>query len=145
MSLGLRALVVLVCALAAASIVGQQLPHEPIPAIGDPELEARYQALIHEVRCLVCENRSIAESPSDVAADLKNLIHDMIVEGKSDAEIADFLAARYGDSILYRPPVQPNTWLLWGGPAVLLLLGAFVFARIVRARAMQPIEEDEPE
>jgi cytochrome c-type biogenesis protein CcmH len=145
MSLGLRPLVAFVWVLAATSVIGQQRPHQPIPVIDDPALEARYQALIHEVRCLVCENRSIAESPSDVAGDLKKLIHDMIVEGKSDAEIAEFLAARYGDSILYRPPVQPNTWLLWGGPAVLLLLGAFVFARIVRARATQPIEEDEPE
>jgi cytochrome c-type biogenesis protein CcmH len=118
---------------------------QSVPVIDDPELNARYQALIHEVRCLVCENRSIAESPSEVAGDLKKLIHDMIVEGKSDAEIAEFLAARYGDSILYRPPVQPNTWLLWGGPAVLLLLGAFVFTRIVRTRATQPIEEDDPE
>jgi cytochrome c-type biogenesis protein CcmH len=145
MSHGLRALVALVWVLAATSVIGQQPRNQPIPVIDDPELEARYQALIHEVRCLVCENRSIAESPSDVAADLKKRIHDMIVEGKSDAEIAEFLAARYGDSILYRPPVQPNTWLLWGAPAVLLLLGAFVFARIVRARAAQPIEEDEPE
>jgi cytochrome c-type biogenesis protein CcmH len=145
MSHGLRALVALVWVLAATSVIGQQPRNQPIPIIDDPELEARYQALIHEVRCLVCENRSIAESPSDVAADLKKRIHDMIVEGKSDAEIAEFLAARYGDSILYRPPLQPNTWLLWGAPAVLLLLGAFVFARIVRARAAQPIEEDEPE
>jgi cytochrome c-type biogenesis protein CcmH len=145
MSHGFRALVALVWVLAATSVIGQQPRNQPIPVIDDPELEARYQALIHEVRCLVCENRSIAESPSDVAADLKKRIHDMIVEGKSDAEIAEFLAARYGDSILYRPPVQPNTWLLWGAPAVLLLLGAFVFARVVRARAAQPIEEDEPE
>jgi cytochrome c-type biogenesis protein CcmH len=145
MSLGLRPLVAFVWVLAATSVIGQQRPHQPIPVIDDPALEARYQALIHEVRCLVCENRSIAESPSEVAGDLKKLIHDMIVEGKSDAEIAEFLAARYGDSILYRPPVQPNTWLLWGGPAVLLLLGAFVFTRIVRTRATQPIEEDDPE
>jgi cytochrome c-type biogenesis protein CcmH len=145
MRLGLRALLAFVSFAAAAPALGQQALHQPIPDIDDPVLNARYYALIHEVRCLVCENRSIAESPSDVAADLKRLIHDMVLAGKSDAEIAEFLAARYGDSILYRPPVQPNTWLLWGGPAVLLLLGAFVFARIVRARAAQPIEEDEPE
>jgi cytochrome c-type biogenesis protein CcmH len=122
-------------------------PHgaETITAIEDPQLNARYQEMIHQVRCLVCENRSIAESPSDVAEDLKRIILEMIVAGKSDAEIAEFLAARYGDSILYRPPVQPNTWVLWGGPAALLLLGVLVFARIVRARAAQPIEEDEPE
>ena len=114
-------------------------------SIDDPEVNARYQSLIREVRCLVCENRSIAESPSDVAQDLKRVILDMVLEGKSDGEIAEFLSARYGDSILYRPPVQPNTWALWGGPVALLLLGAFVFARIVRDRARQPIEEDEPE
>jgi cytochrome c-type biogenesis protein CcmH len=99
--------------------------------------------LIREVRCLVCENRSIAESPSDVAEDLKRVILEMMLAGASNAEINRFLAERYGDSILYRPPVQPNTWVLWGGPLVLLLIGSFVFARIVRARAGQPIEEDE--
>jgi cytochrome c-type biogenesis protein CcmH len=118
---------------------------ETVPTIDDPELNARYQALIREVRCLVCENRSIAESPTDAAQELKRVILDMIVAGETDAEITEFLAARYGDSILYRPPVQPNTWALWGGPAALLLLGAFVFARIVRARARQPIEEDDIE
>jgi len=129
--------------LVVAAALGQQIT--PIAPIDDPELDARYQALIHEVRCLVCENRSIAESPSDVAQNLKRLIRAMIVEGKSDAEIRTFIAERYGDSVLYRPPMQPNTWVLWGGPAVLLLLGAFVFAHIVRARSAQPIEEDEPE
>jgi cytochrome c-type biogenesis protein CcmH len=140
--MSVRSSALVACAWLASSnaVIAQS-----VPVIDDPELNARYQALIHEVRCLVCENRSIAESPSDVAGDLKKLIHDMMVEGKSDAEIAEFLAARYGDSILYRPPVQPNTWLLWGGPAVLLLLGAFVFTRIVRTRATQPIEEDDPE
>lgn len=139
----LRALVAVVSIAAAASVIGQQAARQPIPEIDDPLLNARYHALIQEVRCLVCENRSIADSPSDIATDLKKLIHEMIVAGKSDAEITEFLAARYGDSILYRPPVQPNTWVLWGGPVVLLLLGAFVFARIVRARAVQPIEDDE--
>lgn len=118
---------------------------ETVPTIDDPELNARYQDLIREIRCLVCENRSIAESPTDAAQELKGVILEKIVAGESDAEIMEFLAARYGDSILYRPPVQPNTWALWGGPAALLLLGAFVFARIVRSRASQPIEEDDTE
>ena len=130
------------CCLGPGVFVGA-LGNDTIHAIDDPAINARYQAMIREVRCLVCENRSIAESPSDVAEDLKRVILEMIVEGKSDAEIARFLAERYGDSILYRPPVQPNTWALWGGPAALLLLGAFVFARIVAARAREPIEEDE--
>jgi len=131
--------------VAAWCVLALPLAADTVTEIDDPEINARYQALIREVRCLVCENRSIAESPSGVAEDLKRVILDMIVEGKSDAEITAFLAARYGDSILYRPPVQPNTWALWGGPAALLLLGAFVFVRIVRARAGQPIEEDDSE
>jgi cytochrome c-type biogenesis protein CcmH len=129
-----------------ATIVGfaaVSLGAEDITTIEDPQLNARYQNLIREVRCLVCENRSIAESPSDVAEDLKRVILEMMLAGASNAEINRFLAERYGDSILYRPPVQPNTWVLWGGPLVLLLIGSFVFARIVRARAGQPIEEDE--
>jgi cytochrome c-type biogenesis protein CcmH len=116
---------------------------ETITSVEDPQINARYQALIREVRCLVCENRSIAESPSDVAEDLKRVILEMMLDGASNAEINRFLADRYGDSILYRPPVQPNTWVLWGGPPVLLLIGGFVFARIVRARAAQPIDEDD--
>lgn len=145
MSVRLRALAVTALIVAAVSVSAQQRAPRPVPPIDDPELNARYQALIHEVRCLVCENRSIAESPSDVANDLKHLILEMMVDGKSDAEIREFLAERYGDTILYRPPVQPNTWALWGAPAVLLVLGGIVFARVVRARAAQPIEEDEPE
>jgi cytochrome c-type biogenesis protein CcmH len=144
MSMSRRRAAAFASAVAAASVLGQPLG-PPVEPIEDPELNARYQALIHEVRCLVCENRSIAESPSAVAGDLKKVIRDMIVAGKSDAEISEFLAARYGDTILYRPPVQPNTWLLWGGPALLFLLGAIVFTRVVRTRAKQPIEEDEPE
>jgi cytochrome c-type biogenesis protein CcmH len=133
----------LVAAVAIASVTSASLHAETIMRIDDPELNARYQSLIHEVRCLVCENRSIAESPSDVAQDLKRVIFEMIVDGKTDAEIADFLVARYGDTILYRPPMQPNTWALWGGPAVLLLIGGLVFAQVVRTRAKQPIDEDD--
>jgi cytochrome c-type biogenesis protein CcmH len=138
----LRALTALSCVI----LVGAALAADPATsALDDPQFNARYQALIREVRCLVCENRSIAESPSDVAEDLKRVILQMMVDGKTNAEISDFLTARYGDSILYRPPLQPNTWLLWGGPALLLIGGAFVFARIVRARSTQPIEEDDLE
>ena len=109
----------------------------------DPVLNERYRALIHEVRCMKCQNQTIADSPIDVAKDLRRQIHTMIGEGASDAEVKDFLSARYGDFILYRPPVQPTTWALWGGPALLLGIGALVFARIVRTRMREPIEEDE--
>lgn len=134
----------LLCVLALSAVAARAAETEVV-TIEDPVLNARYQAMIKEVRCLVCESRSIAESPSDVAQDLKKLIRDMMLDGASDAEIADFLAARYGDSILYRPPLQPNTWLLWGSPVLLFVLGAFVFARIVRTRTRQPIDFEEDE
>ena len=102
----LRALVAVVSIAAAASVIGQQAARQPIPEIDDPLLNARYHALIQEVRCLVCENRSIAESPSDIATDLKGLIREMLVAGKSDSEITEFLAARYGDSILSDAAIQ---------------------------------------
>jgi cytochrome c-type biogenesis protein CcmH len=131
--------------LAAALVFGAAAiaNADEVVTIDDPELNARYQAMIQEVRCLVCESRSIAESPAEVAQELKRVIRDMVLEGRSNDEIADFLVERYGDSILYRPPIQPNTWLLWGGPVALLGLGAAVFARIVRRRAREPIDFDD--
>lgn len=108
----------------------------------DPILNERYRTLIHEVRCMKCQNQSIADSPIDVAADLRRQIHRMIADGASDAEIADYLTARYGDFILYRPPVKPVTWPLWGGPIVLLAIGGFVFARLVKKHSAQSIDED---
>lgn len=112
------------------------------PPFDDPALQARYEALIHEVRCLVCQNETIADSQADLAGDLRREIHEMIADGKSDEQIVDFLTARYGDFVMYRPPLEPRTWLLWGGPGLLLLLGAGVFARIVYVRSKQPLDED---
>ena len=113
------------------------------PPFDDPALNERYQTLIREVRCMKCQNESIADSPVDVAADLRREIHTMIGDGKSDEEIANFLKARYGDFILYRPPLEPKTWALWGAPIALLGIGAIVFARVVKKRMGQPIEEDD--
>jgi len=112
-------------------------------AFEDPELNSRYRSLIHEIRCMKCQNQSIADSPIDVAADLRRQVRDMMAEGQSDQEIKDYLSSRYGDFILYRPPLKPTTWALWGGPAALLLIGGFVFARIVRTYSRQPIEADD--
>ncbi len=110
----------------------------------DPALSARYEALIREVRCPLCLNESIADSKAPVAADLRREVHRMIAEGKSDREIKDFLSARYGDFVLYRPRVEPATWALWAGPGIFLVIGAFVFWRILSVRRRQPIEEDPP-
>ncbi len=101
----------------------------------DPALQARYVGLTHELRCMQCQNESIADSPVDLAADLRNQVRDQLLQGKSDQEIRDWMAARYGDFILFRPRYSwSNAWL-WGAPVALLLLGAFIGARIVRQRA----------
>ena len=87
-----------------------------------PEQNARYQALIEELRCLVCQNQNIAESNAELAVDLRRQVHEMIVAGQTDAEIMSYLQDRYGDFVLYRPPVTAKTIILWVGPFVLLLL-----------------------
>jgi cytochrome c-type biogenesis protein CcmH len=100
-----------------------------------PALQERYERLINELRCLVCQNNSIADSNAGLAADLRREVRSMLLAGKTDAEILSFMTDRYGDFVLYRPPFVPRTWLLWLAPALLLLLGAVVAVRIVRARA----------
>jgi cytochrome c-type biogenesis protein CcmH len=97
-----------------------------------PEEEARYRALAKELRCVMCQNQSLADSPAGVADDMRLQVLTLIREGKSDAEITAFFQARYGDFILYRPEVKPVTWALWFGPALLLLVGAGVVVSVVR-------------
>ena len=116
---------------------------DPEPAFEDPALEAEFQSLIREVRCLVCQNQTIADSSAPLAADLRREIHRMLGEGATRTEVTDFLVARYGDFVLYRPPLQPSTWSLWIGPFVLVGIGAIVFLRIIRSRTQQPIPEDD--
>lgn len=133
--IALMLVAVLGCAGAAYAIDSQ-------PPFQDPVLQARYIKLIHELRCLVCQNETIADSNADLAGDLRRDVHEMIAKGQSDKQILDFLKARYGDFVLYRPPFEPKTWLLWGAPGALLLIGAVIFARIVHRRSMQPLDED---
>jgi cytochrome c-type biogenesis protein CcmH len=114
----------------------------------DPALQARYVALTHELRCMQCQNEAIADSPVDLAADLRNQVREQLLAGKSDEEIRGWMSARYGDFILFRPRYSwRNAWL-WGAPGALLLLGAAVCWRILRKRTqllasdLDPVEED---
>ncbi len=100
----------------------------------DPTQEQRYQSLLLELRCLVCQNQSLADSHADLAQDLRNEVHDMLVQGKSNQQILEFMVQRYGDFVLYRPPVREGTWLLWFGPFVLLVIGVIVAVRFSRSR-----------
>jgi cytochrome c-type biogenesis protein CcmH len=101
----------------------------------DAAQRARYQALLNELRCTVCQNESLAESKAELARDMRLRIHQMLREGASDAEIKDFLVSRYGDFVLYRPPFQRNTWILWIGPGAILLVGGIAFGLLLRRRA----------
>ena len=93
------------------------------PVAENPELEKRVQAVAEELRCLVCQNQTIADSHADLAIDLKNQVREMLAQGKSNKEVTDYMVQRYGDFVLYRPPVKTTTWLLWFGPFLLLIGG----------------------
>jgi cytochrome c-type biogenesis protein CcmH len=113
---------------------------EAVPMAEDEAVEQRLISIADELRCLVCQNESLAGSRADLALDLKREIRLLIKQGKSDKEVRDFLVSRYGDFVLYRPPVKPTTWLLWGGPFVLLaagFAGLIVFLR--RRRTMDSV------
>ncbi len=100
----------------------------------DPVAEKRLQGLSEELRCLVCQNQTIADSNAELAQDLRREIRGMISQGRSDKEIIDFMVERYGDFVLYRPPVKGITLLLWGGPLAFLLLGVVLLQRYLRRR-----------
>jgi cytochrome c-type biogenesis protein CcmH len=114
----------------------------------DPVLEQRYLALTHELRCVQCQNEAIADSPAGIASDLRREVRDMLLAGKSDDDVRNFMLARYGDFVLFRPRWAMKTAWLWLAPGVLLAIGALVAWRIVRARTAlvpfdnEPLEED---
>lgn len=108
--------------------------------------EQRYHHLIDELRCLVCQNQNLADSHAQLAGDLRAIVYEMIHQGKSDKEITDFLVARYGEFVLYKPPLDKTTFLLWTGPALLPLILLFFVFRFVRKRAKAaPLELSEAE
>ncbi len=105
------------------------------PAAADPVLEKRVMALSGELRCLVCQNQSLADSHADLAVDLRNQVREMLAAGQSEADVKAFMTARYGDFVLYRPPVKATTVLLWVGPFVLLLVAVTaLFVHLARRR-----------
>jgi len=112
-------------------------------AFSDPAMNTRYLTLIREIRCPKCLNESIADSDAPVAGDLRREVRRLMGDGKSDDEIKDFLSARYGDFVLYRPRVTETTWALWAGPFVFLIIGGIVFWRIVRSRRGQSLDDEE--
>jgi cytochrome c-type biogenesis protein CcmH len=125
-----RLLLVLVLLLASAAASAL----EPIKFTDEAE-ESRFRALSAELRCVMCQNQSLADSNAQIAHDLRMQVLTLMREGKTDREIKDYLVARYSDFVLYSPPVRPSTWLLWFGPGLILLGGAAVLVVVVRKRA----------
>ena len=114
-------------------------------ASANPEVEAQVLRIAAELRCLVCQNQTIADSNADLAVDLRNQVRDMVQKGQSQTQIIDYMTARYGDFVLYRPPVRSSTALLWFGPGALLVLAVGVFIWVLRRRARMAPERFEPD
>src|SRR6185503_9775205 len=111
----------------------------------DAALEKRVAGLAHELRCLVCQNQTLADSSAPLAVDLRTQIRAQLAAGKSEREVVDFMVARYGDFVLYRPPLKASTLLLWAGPFAFLVLGFYLFIRFLRRRRAPEIELSEAE
>jgi len=130
-----NALMLLVTTLLLASLSFQTFAVTAEENFDDPELQVRYDRFTKELRCLVCQNQTIADSNAGLAQDLRNQTREMLISGASDEEIISYMTDRYGDFVLYRPPIKPKTWLLWFAPALFLLLGIVFAARIIRQRS----------
>ena len=115
-------------------------------AFDDPVLQHRYEAINRELRCLVCQNQTIADSNATLAQDLRREVREMIAAGNTDAEIREFMIERYGDFVLYRPRMTAQNFLLWSAPALLLLIAGVVLFRVIRRRGQETdIETEGPE
>jgi cytochrome c-type biogenesis protein CcmH len=133
-------------ALAAALLWAVALPARATEAettAADPVLEARVMAISSELRCLVCQNQTIADSHAGLAIDLRNQVREMLRQGQNQEQIVAYMTARYGDFVLYRPPLKESTALLWFGPAALLVGGLLVLTLVLRKRARMAPEQFE--
>lgn len=125
----LLALMLLLCFVPAAPAAETMHPFE------NPQQEARYERLTGQLRCLVCQGQSIDDSGSKLAKDMRDKVFELLAAGRTDQEVIDYMTSRYGDFVLYRPPVEPKTWLLWFGPFVLIVFGVTVVLVMARRRS----------
>jgi cytochrome c-type biogenesis protein CcmH len=126
--------------LLLALVLGVAGARDAAPLAEDPAVEQRLVAISEEMRCLVCQNESLSASRSELAQDLRRELRTMIKQGKSDAEIREFMVSRYGDFVLYRPRVSPTTWLLWAGPFLLMIVAVAVLFTYLRRRNRAVVE-----
>jgi len=135
----LKVFVVLLCLLVFAPLV---LAKEAVHMVEDPEMEKTVNAISDELRCLVCQNQTIADSSAPLAVDLKNQVRKMVETGQSQDDIIDYMVQRYGDFVRYRPPMKASTLLLWIGPFLLLLIGIAVLVINLRKRTAMKSDEN---
>ncbi len=128
-ALTLMLAVFLITGTAGAAIESKQFENS--------ETEARYKKMIAELRCLVCQNQNLSDSDADLAKDLRNQVEKMLKSGNSDEQIADYMVTRYGDFILYNPPLKTSTLVLWAGPLLMVIIGIIIVANIFRRRDRQ--------
>ena len=121
----------LLLAIAPAVTMAQVTGDPSPPRFTDAAEETRFHALVSELRCVMCQNQSLADSNAAIAQDLRHEVLTLMRQDKTDAEVKHYLVARYGEFVLYKPRIEASTWLLWFGPALLLLVGGFVVARVV--------------
>lgn len=126
----MRYMLILLLGLTAAAVQAKVEVH----TFDNPEQEVRYNQLIDELRCLVCQNQNLADSNAELAVDMRRKTYEMVREGHSKKEIADFMVERYGEFVLYRPPFNANTMLLWIGPFVILIAGVSIMLRTIARR-----------
>jgi cytochrome c-type biogenesis protein CcmH len=107
----------------------------------DQVLQSRFERITKDLRCLVCQNESIADSNVELAGDLRRQVREMLADGKSDDAIFDFMTDRYGEFVRFNPPLEPKTLLIWGAPFIMLLLGGFIVFRVVRHRSRMPLDD----
>jgi cytochrome c-type biogenesis protein CcmH len=132
----IHASLIFICLLAVSFSTFAQIRSVPEPLVfSNQQQQERFDKLTQELRCMVCQNQNLADSDAPLAHDLRREVHKMLQAGRSDEQIKQFMVTRYGDFVLYRPPVQKNTYLLWLGPFILLLAGVWILRASIRKRA----------
>jgi cytochrome c-type biogenesis protein CcmH len=138
---GLAALLALAPIFAAHGAAEQAGDVDATGQLRDPALQARFERITHELRCLVCQNESIADSNVELAGNLRRQVRDMLIAHRSDDDIMTFMTDRYGEFVRFSPPLEAKTLLIWGAPFIMMLFGGLIVVRIARQRAHMPIDE----
>jgi cytochrome c-type biogenesis protein CcmH len=133
-----RLTIIILCVLSLSGVASARVE---VHTFDSPEQEERYNTLIAELRCLVCQNQNLADSNAELAVDLRRKTYEMVRQDKSEKEIASYMVDRYGEFVLYRPPLNSNTLLLWGGPFVILLIGVSLLIRTIRRRRAETVAQ----